>query len=228
MKQAERRKFHYIYKITRNDGSGKYYIGMHSTDDLDDGYFGSGQLLWKSIKKHGKEKHSKEILQFLPNRKELKSRERELVNEEIVNDPLCMNLQLGGGGGFSSEEQRSAFFKAASDKEARIRAVKTIRQKIEEDKFYAETFAANRKKSCALAHSAVKNRDQVLERACCAAARHLSKEKRKATLAALKHMQGEKNSQFGTCWVINGLKPIKIMKEELDEYLMNGYRRGRE
>ncbi len=38
MKQAERRKFHYIYKITRIDGSGKYYIGMHSTDDLEDGY----------------------------------------------------------------------------------------------------------------------------------------------------------------------------------------------
>lgn len=40
MKQAERRKFHYIYKITRTDGSGKYYIGMHSTDDLEDGISG--------------------------------------------------------------------------------------------------------------------------------------------------------------------------------------------
>lgn len=34
--RADERKFHYIYKITRFDG--KYYIGMHSTDDLDDGY----------------------------------------------------------------------------------------------------------------------------------------------------------------------------------------------
>lgn len=113
MTRADQRKFHYIYKITRNDGSGKYYIGMHSTDDLEDGYFGSGQLLWKSIKKHGMEKHSKEILEFLPSRKELKVRERILVNEEILNDPLCMNLKLGGEGGAQSDPQ---VLKIISDK----------------------------------------------------------------------------------------------------------------
>ena len=96
MKQAERRKFHYIYKITRDDG--KYYIGMHSTDNLDDGYFGSGQLLWKSIKKHGKEKHTKEILEFLPSRRELALRESELVTRDVVDDVMCLNLKLGGRG----------------------------------------------------------------------------------------------------------------------------------
>ena len=75
---------------------------MHSTDDLEDGYFGSGQLLWKSIKKHGKEKHTKEILEFLPSRKKLKDRERELVNEELLSDCLCMNLRVGGEGGAQS------------------------------------------------------------------------------------------------------------------------------
>ena len=66
MKQASRRQYHYIYKITRLDESGRYYIGMHSTDDLEDGYFGSGKLIIRSINKHGKEKHQKEILEFLP------------------------------------------------------------------------------------------------------------------------------------------------------------------
>jgi hypothetical protein len=91
------RKFHYIYKITREDG--KFYIGRHSTDDLDDTYFGSGQRLWKSIKKHGKEKHSKEILEFLPNLKSLKLREAELVDQDALANPLCMNLTRGGDGG---------------------------------------------------------------------------------------------------------------------------------
>ena len=97
MSRADQRKFHYIYKITRDDG--KFYIGRHSTDDLDDGYFGSGQRLWKSIKKHGKEKHSKEILEMLPDRAALKAREAELVNHDTLKDPLCMNLSIGGDGG---------------------------------------------------------------------------------------------------------------------------------
>lgn len=91
------KKFHYIYKITRFDG--KYYIGLHSTNNLDDGYFGSGKRLWRSIKKYGKDAHTKEIIEFLPTREELKSREKEIVNQECISDPLCMNIALGGTGG---------------------------------------------------------------------------------------------------------------------------------
>jgi hypothetical protein len=70
---------------------------MHSTDNLDDGYVGSGQRLWKSINKHGRENHVCEILEFLPDRESLKAREAELVNEETIHDEMCMNLALGGG-----------------------------------------------------------------------------------------------------------------------------------
>lgn len=107
MTQASRRKHHYIYKITRLDGSGRYYIGLHSTDDLDDDeYFGSGTLLAKSIRKHGKEKHLKEILEHLLTRDALKLREREIVNEELLLDPLCMNLKIGGEGNTSEDSAR--------------------------------------------------------------------------------------------------------------------------
>ena len=41
---------------------------MHSTDDLDDGYLGSGKILGYSRAKHGDENHKKEILEFLPDR----------------------------------------------------------------------------------------------------------------------------------------------------------------
>ena len=77
MARADQRKYHYIYKITRDDG--KYYIGMHSTDDLDDGYFGSGQRISRSIKKHGRERHSKQILEFCESRRILRDREKEII-----------------------------------------------------------------------------------------------------------------------------------------------------
>lgn len=89
-----KRKYHYIYKITRFDG--KYYIGMHSTDDLDDGYFGSGSRLFHSVRYYGKDKHNKEILEMCNSRQEAIEKEKLLVNEETLKDPLCLNLTVGG------------------------------------------------------------------------------------------------------------------------------------
>ena len=73
---------HYIYKTTCSI-TGKYYIGMHSTSNLEDGYLGSGKRLWYSINKHGKENHSVEILEWLPDRCSLKLREKEIINESF-------------------------------------------------------------------------------------------------------------------------------------------------
>jgi hypothetical protein len=91
------RKHHIIYKttcITTN----RYYIGMHSTDDLNDGYVGSGTRLWRSIKKYGKDQHRCEILEHLPTRQAASDREKELINPVWRADPLCMNIGKGGEG----------------------------------------------------------------------------------------------------------------------------------
>jgi hypothetical protein len=97
------KQYHFIYKTT-NLLSGKYYIGMHSTDNLEDDYLGSGNRLRYSIKKYGKINHKREILEFCENRKELKSREKEIVNLNEIAKKECMNLCVGGeGGGFGHE-----------------------------------------------------------------------------------------------------------------------------
>lgn len=95
--RADQRKHHIIYKTTCIV-TGKWYIGMHSTDDLSDGYIGSGTHLWRSIKKHGREQHVCEVLEHLPSRKELALREEELVCPEVIKDPMCMNFRTGGTG----------------------------------------------------------------------------------------------------------------------------------
>ena len=94
-----RKKYHYIYKTT-NLLSGRYYVGMHSTNNLEDGYMGSGKRLKASIKKHGIENHKFEILEFFKSRKELALREAQLVTMKEVADKECMNLKVGGIGGF--------------------------------------------------------------------------------------------------------------------------------
>ena len=72
---------------------------MHSTDNLEDDYIGSGKILKYSIVKHGRENHRKEILEYCSSRGELKQREKEIVNEELLTDPLNINLKYGGEGG---------------------------------------------------------------------------------------------------------------------------------
>jgi hypothetical protein len=39
-------------------------------------------------------------------RKTLKNKEIEIVNENLLKDPMCMNLKPGGYGGFADEKHR--------------------------------------------------------------------------------------------------------------------------
>jgi group I intron endonuclease len=112
-----RRKHHIIYKTTCLV-TGKWYIGMHSTNDLNDGYIGSGKRLWYSIKKYGKEQHRCEILEHLPDRETLALREEEILTPELKADPLCLNLAKGGlghhPGWYTTSESTKAKLSAAS------------------------------------------------------------------------------------------------------------------
>jgi hypothetical protein len=92
-----RRKHHVIYKTTCLV-TGKWYVGMHSTNDLNDGYIGSGKRLWYSIKKYGKSQHRCEILEHHPDRTTLALREEEILTPELKADPLCLNIAKGGLG----------------------------------------------------------------------------------------------------------------------------------
>jgi hypothetical protein len=87
--------YHYCYKTTcvLNDN---FYIGVHSTRDLEDGYLGSGNGIKESVKKFGKDNHTKEILKFFNTKNEAFEYEEELVDFEMLSRPLCLNRALGG------------------------------------------------------------------------------------------------------------------------------------
>ena len=59
-----------IYKTT-NLINGKYYIGKHETDDINDDYLGSGIALLAAIKKYGRENFTKEVLYVFDSEQEM-------------------------------------------------------------------------------------------------------------------------------------------------------------
>lgn len=89
--------YHIVYKTT-NKINGKWYVGVHSTDDLNDGYLGSGKLLMKAVRKYGSNNFAREILHMCESREQALQKEADIVNESVVSDPQTYNLRLGGDG----------------------------------------------------------------------------------------------------------------------------------
>lgn len=87
--------YHYTYKIVE-DSTGKYYLGMHSTLDIDDGYSGSGFIVCNIFRKKGTKGYTKYILNFYNSREDLIKAEELLITINELNDPLCYNLIEGG------------------------------------------------------------------------------------------------------------------------------------
>lgn len=201
-------KYHYIYKITCLKNN-KYYIGMHSTDNLDDGYLGGGVKIKNSIKKHGKDKHKKIILEFYENRDLLKEREKELVNEELLNDPMCMNLVIGGEGGIFNNEHHLKMREGAS---------KWAKEKWKDPDFFinnrnisSERFK-NLHKEGKMIYDTFSNKSHSEESILKMKESHKEKHK------------GEKNSQFGTIWITNWIENKKIRKEDI---IPENWKKGR-
>tara|TARA_R110000744_G_scaffold113641_4_gene212782 strand:+ start:3808 stop:4452 length:645 start_codon:yes stop_codon:yes gene_type:complete len=89
-----------IYKITNNI-NGNFYIGAHKTDDLEDSYMGSGQLIKLAIKKHGIENFTREWMFKFNTPDEMWSKEREIVNSDLIKESYCYNIAVGGYGNIS-------------------------------------------------------------------------------------------------------------------------------
>jgi group I intron endonuclease len=101
----ETKIYYYLYEVT-NLVNGKTYIGQHITDDLEDGYLGSGKALKSAIKKYGRDKFKKEILLFARNEQALNILEMMAVTPEFCALKSNYNLKEGGNSGRPNPEIR--------------------------------------------------------------------------------------------------------------------------
>lgn len=83
---------HFIYKTTHK--SGKYYIGRHSTNNLNDGYLGSGR--WVSQIKN-KSTLTREIIEYADSEEDLILLEEKYLTENY-GKLGCMNMSNKGTG----------------------------------------------------------------------------------------------------------------------------------
>lgn len=99
-KHQNKRKFHTIYQTT-NLINNKIYVGAHSTDDLNDEYFGSGTNISRAIKKYGRACFKKDVLYIFENPEEMFAKEKEIVTPEFLKRSDVYNIVEGGYGGYN-------------------------------------------------------------------------------------------------------------------------------
>ena len=92
-------KLNYVFYRTDNLVNGKYYYGVHATDELKDGYLGSGKILKEAIRKYGRTNFRRHDLKFFKSMLEAYDYEAFVVTRDLVADNQCYNVKPGGLGG---------------------------------------------------------------------------------------------------------------------------------
>jgi hypothetical protein len=175
-----------------------------------------------SKRKYGIESHIKEILEFCEDKDSLYKREAELVNEQVLADPMNMNLRLGGNGGWDCAYINSSRSLAAK------KALDTRRKNgfSISPVFTTEQRAIMHNKSVNTLKKRYSDGNIVPP---FLGKKHSDSSKVKIGMANSVSQSGSKNSQFGTTWIYSlDLKEcMKIKKDDLELFLEQGWTKGR-
>ena len=118
-------KLHFVYKTVHDDGF--FYIGRHSTTNIDDGYLGSGTWVSRATKS----KLKREILAYANSFDELVTLEEKFILENF-NNALCMNMKLASVG-WTPEDARAVVKKQIEDGKNALANGRNIKRNIASD-----------------------------------------------------------------------------------------------
>ena len=217
--------YYFIYKTT-NKINGKYYIGMHKTDDLEDGYLGSGTYFSRALEKYGKENFEREILEYCNSDEEMHNAEARYITEDVVNDKKSYNLKLGGFGGWDYVNKNLT----VEERKRRGKHCSIVfKEKLKDPEYYEKwhqmMVKVNASQSKRNKASESLKEHWKLHGGAWTGKHHKESTKRKIGEANAKQQRGTGNSQYGTCWISNTLikKSIIIKKEFLFDYISEGW-----
>lgn len=221
--------FYYLYEI-KNLINNKIYVGVHKTNDLNDGYMGSGKIIRSAIQKHGISNFSKVILEQFDNSTSMYAREKEVVTDEFLARKDVYNLRRGGFGGFDHINSAGLNYKGFSSAKDRNNVLglpsiagNAFANRMLEDLIFRKE-ECNKRKVRMLTGKSLFNLKENQEKGNLAARSSESVEKRKEKFKKINHQQGEKNSQFGKMWITNEQESLTIKKTDP---VPEGWRKGR-
>ena len=202
--------FYFIYQIT-NLSNGMKYIGVHQTENLEDGYMGSGLHILRAIKKYGKECFKKDILEFFESSEEAYAAEKKLVTEKIVNDNSYYNLRVGGRGGSNKGHNKGK--PKTEEHKQKIKDALTGLEKSEEHKI--KISESKKKYTCTMEHKIAISEGQ--KRGGITGKYERSEQ--------TKELQRQNRRQQR--WINNGYERKMVNVTEIDDYLNNGWKLGK-
>lgn len=89
--------------VTSHVPSGQFYVGVHN--GRDPAYLGSGDRIARMLRKYPRGEFAKQIVASFDTMEEAYDLEAELVDDDLLAHPLCVNISHGGFGAASLTEE---------------------------------------------------------------------------------------------------------------------------
>lgn len=216
------KKYHYLYELRLKSDPRYYYRGKHSTENLNDGYLGSGSEVKHLVREQGSDCFTKTIFKFCSSLQEVLQEEEKYVGDLWTEDPFCLNLTPGGA--FSGKLDMTGVPKSFEtrkklrDSHLGLKRSKETRQRISESK---------KGRKLNISPEIQERLSKLRSRPRPESVRIAVSKAQKGRPKTAEHVQKMKECKVGRIWINNGTISKMLTPEKAKEFLELGWQRGR-
>jgi hypothetical protein len=224
-------KYVYIVYKTTNTVNNKYYIGVHRTNNINDGYLGCGHYrgrklreqldtrLYRAFRKYGDNMFTTEVLYKFDNETDAFKKEKELID---ITDKSCYNDKPGGIGGFHPDTNKGRILSESERKKLSESAKERSKKLLLQTNLLKEHVKNRIGKTYAEIYGEEKGKEISIKRSKSLTGRKLSDEhKRKMSLNRKGKDCGKSKGRISV-WNNITNKALKLTKENLQHEIEAG------